>query len=133
MSFSQTEQHTITGAGATINASKTFIGDGHKQLEIAIGANVTDWPVNFWLDITQIQSFFMVCDQDVTVAFNDSTTGVPTIALKANVPFVERNIASGGNYYASLFTADITKIYLTNGTSIDATFKLSVVHDATTG
>lgn len=109
--------------------SKTYTADGLCGLSFTIADLVTDQEVAFTLDISQIVFFYMVSDQDVTIEFNNSTTGVPTIALVANVPFIVR--ASAEQYNTSAFSTDITKFFVTNASGSTANIVVESLEDST--
>ena len=109
--------------------TKTYTADGLSALNFAKATGVSGDEVAFTLDIGQIVFFYMVSDQDVTIDFNATPTGVPTIALKANVPFIVR--ASAEMYNTTAFSTDITKLFVTNASGSTANIVVESLYDST--
>lgn len=127
MSFSQTETYQIGGAGVNITRSKTYTGEGYTSLDVSAPI-ASDTEYVFALDISQIISLFFVSDQNVTLEFNDNVGAGGTIALVANVPYIEN---SDFYFAASLITANTTLVFITNASGAVASVQLSVLHDPT--
>lgn len=126
MAVIQTIGGFTTGSGRTLKMQKSTESNGSGSISDAVADSSTDFLIALVIDISQLQNFYIQSDQDVTLEFNNSTTGVPTIALKANVPFVwTREIAAYFDPAVTIgaeapFTSDITALYVTNASGSTA-------------
>ncbi len=127
MSFTHRLTRGIGGVTQPVTHETSYTASSEVNVNEAVADSTTDQLVTINIDVSAIESFYMVSDQALTVEFNNSTTGVPTIVLAANVPFVE----TSDNYHVDLLGTDITAIYLTNASGSTANFKLRCVFDAT--
>lgn len=127
MAFDHSVTLATDGPGLQVTGAKTYSAEGNVQLFVAVAIGATELLVKIGLDVSQIKSFMMVCDQDLTFETNQVPSPDTTVALKANVPFVETT----DNYYTSVFVVNFGRIFLTNASGVACTFKLSVVHDPT--
>ena len=121
MSVKQTHTAGATGGGKSLSQNNTITDNASGTISEGVAASQTDYLVAIVIDITQLQAFYMQSDQDCTVEFNDASVPVPLISLKANEPFVwSKNIAAYFNVAVTEapFTADITKLYVTNTTAL---------------
>ena len=126
MSKSHVYQPSVTIPGGSITASqKTYSADGHTQLDLAVPANQTNMLVALVIDVSQLKSIVIKSSVDMTLEFNNSTTGVPTINLKAGVPYIWNT----DSYDSLLLSADVTALYVTNTTA--GTLELSAIVDPT--
>lgn len=117
-----------TPSGQVAGAARQFNADGALELDVPVPVSTNNLPVVMALDVSQLKAFIIMCDQALVVEFNDSTTGVPTINLVANHPY----IWTVDDYVASLLTVDITTVFLTNvHATLIANFKLRALYDPT--
>lgn len=89
---------TVSSAGTLIAIDET-IPPSSTNLQVALA-----------FAYAKVKGYFMVAPAAMTLEFNNSTTGVPTVALAANVPQVWYD----GNAHTSLFTEDVTTMYITS-------------------
>ena len=125
--FSQTITEIVAASGVGISSSNTFSGDGRSGRSVTVPASTTDHFVDLAINVSEIQSIYMVSDQALTVETNSASVPDDTIVLIAGRPY----IWSVNSYFANLFTTDVTALYLTNAVGTDAVFQLEVVVDAT--
>ncbi|MDZ4250311.1 MAG: hypothetical protein U0990_09510 [Candidatus Nanopelagicales bacterium] len=94
----------------------------------------TDKLVNVAIDVSALQSFYMVSDQAVTIETNDGTTPQETIVLKANEPLSwikGSNQLGGADYPAVPFGGDVTAFFVTNASGSAAQLKIEILQDPT--
>jgi len=127
MAFQHTITEKVTRDGQSVTSENTFTGSGQISINETIQDGQTDKLINFALDVSQIQSIYIVSDQDLTLETNDGTTPDDTINLVANKPYIWYQ----GSYFTNLLTTDITALYATNSSGADATLQIEVVYDAT--
>lgn len=126
MSKSHVYQPSVTIPGGSITATqKTYSADKHVQLDQTVPANSTNLLTALTLDVSQLKSIIIKSSVAMTLEFNDSTTGVPTLALVAGVPYIWNE----DSYDACLLTDDVTALYITNTTA--GTLELSAIVDPT--
>ena len=113
--------HGVGGTAITISDESEFV------LDAAVADSVTDGLHAMVLDVTQVKSIIIVSDQAVTLEFNNSTTGVPTIVLVANMPYVWTT----NSYDTLILTADVTALYITNASGSTANVKIRALIDPT--
>lgn len=114
--------HTITKAivGAGMNLQRaygqTVLGavliDGEQVADEA-----SDFEIQLPINVSDVLSFFLVSDQDVTIETNDGTTPDDTIELVAGKPYVW----DVDDYSAFLLGTDVVSIFVTNNSGATAT------------
>ena len=124
--MSVTRSHRIEGHGVG-GVAVSYSADSEVIIDADVADSVTDGLHALVLDVTQIKAIIIVSDKAVTLEFNDSGTGVPTIVLVANVPY----IWSTSSYDTLLLTADVTALYITNASGSTARVRLYVLVDPT--
>ena len=106
----------------------SFSAEGQDSVEAALGAASTDQVVTYAIDVSALAFLFMVCDNDVTVEWNDNAGSQGSISLKAGRPLVWDSMAA---YYANpLGATDVTKFYVTNAGDA-ATLIIDTIYDVT--
>ena len=115
--------------GDVLNSVETITetDEGVQKLSVAVDAETADVEASLAFAVAQLSGYYLLSDQDVTLETNSSSEADDTIALKANTA-VEWT-ADGG--HISLFTVDVTKIFLSNAGETAATVKIRVLTDAT--
>lgn len=113
--------HGIQGTPVTLSNESEFV------LDAAVADSVTDGLHAMVLDVTQVKSILITSDQAVTLEFNNSTTGVPTIVLVANVPYVW----TLNSYDTLILGTDVTALYITNASGSTANVKIRALIDPT--
>ncbi len=101
---------TYSDGSPAVTGSVTQTADAIMDRTELLVAGQTDLTVDFDCVYTRVKELFLLSSQDTTVKTN-SSTGTDTISLKATVPFWWSS-ASG---VANPLSADITILYLTNG------------------
>lgn len=118
---------TWKGGGAQISKTLTAQSEGEDNRDITVNNAVSNLLVDMELDISQLKSFFIVSNKDVTLKTNDSGTPQDTIALKADKPLIYApNIGM-----TNPFGGDVTSMYLSNASGATATVQIRALFDAT--
>ncbi len=117
---------TITGHGIQGTAI-TLTNESEFVLDADVADSVTDGLHAMVLDVTQVKSIIITSDQAVTLEFNNSTTGVPTIVLVANMPYVWTT----NSYDSLILGTDVTALYITNASGATAKVKIRALIDPT--
>jgi len=120
-------RQVVTGR-RTIGGKKTVSKDASLPgVSVSVAANTTDTEVICPIDVSQIGVICLSSDQDVTVDVNSTETPTPSIALKANAPY----IWDADSYFVNLLTVDVVKFYVSNGGTAAATFEIEGNYDST--
>ena len=101
-------------------------GDAQESLDIPVPTSGGPHEVVQTIDVSQIQSFYMACDQAVTVEFNSGGTQ-GTIVLVADVPY----IFTVNSYFANLITGDVTSLFIDNASGVIGNFVMELLYDST--
>ena len=134
MSFSHKNTSRWDRGAGSVSAEKSYVGEGENNVNAPIAFDDANAEIAFELVIAQLVSIFMVADQDITVYTNAVSGGAPdeTIALKANVPFIQN--ADIAAYFAgatNLLATDIAKLFVTATGAVATTLQIRCVYDAT--
>lgn len=127
MAFTATVTEKFTLGTTTEDNVNTYADSAQLLIDEAIADSATDELVACVVDVSEIAAVYIVCDQAVTLEFNNSTTGVPTIVLVANVPYLWHT----NSYFTNILTTDITALYVTNASGFTANLKLRFLYDST--
>ena len=127
MAFTATITETIDIGGLQISQSNLYTDEAETRIDKAVADSSTDFLIALVQDVSETAIVYIVSDQAVTLEFNDSTTGVPTIVLKAGVPYVWYT----DSYFTDLLATNITKVYVTNASGSTANVKIRFLYDAT--
>jgi hypothetical protein len=121
---------TVRTGSQTIQGEVTATAESSQELEVALDAAQANKEITLALVRAKILALMMVCDQAATVKINAS--GNPaSVTLAAGVPYVYCG-AVGDVPLATQFAADITALFVTNGSAdTAATFKVSALVDPT--
>jgi hypothetical protein len=98
-----------------------------RNMSEAIAISATDALVAFTCDFSQLKSLYIKCDQALTIKTNSSGAPAQTITLAANVPYVW----TYGSGITCPITADITALYITNGSGSLANLEIRALEDPT--
>lgn len=109
MSKTCTLSVTMSTPDGPISGSSVSVDGSGVGIDDPFTAGKTDYEYTIAFPYTRLKKFVAKCSVDCILEFNNSTTGVPTLALAAGVPFVY----DAAQPYANPFTADVTKVYLT--------------------
>jgi hypothetical protein len=96
-------------------------------LNESIPGESTDLAVALAFAYAKLQAILLVSDQALTLEFNNSTTGVPTITMAAGVPF----LWFVGSNLDNPFTENVTVLYVTNAGSAAALLEGILIVDPT--
>ena len=127
MAFSHTVSYSVAASSGTLQRSKSYSGSGQVEISESVADSETDYDIAVAIDVSAVQSFYIVSDQAVTVETNDGSSPDDTIALVAGVPYVWNT----DSYDSFLLTADVTVIYVTNASGATANIEIRCVQDAT--
>lgn len=127
MSFTHTQQRSITVSGRTITKSNDFTGSRIESLDENVADSATDDELAFNLDVSACKSFWIVSDQDVTVETNDGSTPDDTLNLLANKPYMWNE----DSYDSFLLGTDVTALFVTNSSGASARIQAEALTDAT--
>lgn len=126
-------QHTINltyQAGAsTYSVQDTIESDGEVNYDSVpdIPDATTNKEVDVAFALAKLKAIYLYASQDVTVKTNSTGSPDDTISLVAEKPLVWYT----GGSFANPFTADVTKLYITNASGSDATVRLRALVDVT--
>lgn len=102
---------SVSTLGRTITAQTIINGEGGSYIDTSELSAATNKEYSIAFPYQRLLAIAMWCNIDCVLEFNDATTGVPTISLVGGKAFVlEIN-----SYAVNPFTANVTKVYATNG------------------
>lgn len=126
MAIKHQVQTVVTDGALRITSLAEQDVSGSAMIEESIANPSTNQLVSVMIVASQIKSFFLWSDQDLTVKTNNSSTPQETFNLKANKPLVwltgMPNTPISGN---------VTALYVTNASGATATLKVLSGWDAT--
>lgn len=124
MSFSHNITQTFSRAGEIpLGSTVTVTGSAEATISVALGESATDTLQAISLDVSEMQSLFLLSTVDCTVEANKPDGPAFTISLVANRPLVWTS-GNGTNP----FSADVTALYTTNTDA--GQFDLRVLYNA---
>jgi hypothetical protein len=91
---------------------------------IAIANNV---PVTLAVDVSQVRGVYIVCDQDVLLETNSSSSPTNTLTLEAGVPYIWFT----NKPYSLWMTSDVTALFVTNASAAAAHLQMELLIDPT--
>ncbi|HEY1603854.1 MAG TPA: hypothetical protein VGG64_29905 [Pirellulales bacterium] len=112
-------QQLVTPSG-TLRYDKTYTGDNGDEFDLAVADGTTNHQAVLAFAVATLVSIWLTTDQDLTIKTNSSGSPTNTIALKANVPYHWAT----DSYQSNLLTADVTSLFITNGSGEDANFSV---------
>ena len=118
---------SFSGAGTVFTASNTYTGDAETILTASIPSKNEYNQVNIVIDLDDVISYFILCDQDVSLKTNDYSDADNTVNLVANVPL----IWNSDSYYTGLLTVTVSSMWVLNNSGTTATFKVGYLYDST--
>jgi hypothetical protein len=122
--------HTIgttykTAALTVASTTRTYTSDDEVNTSVAVAASTTNHEVDVVVDVSQIKSMVLYCDQAVTLKTNSTGSPADTIALAAK----KEVIWAYDHLEACPLTTDVTKFFITNSNSAVANFVFSALLD----
>ncbi len=128
MSLTASLNESITIGGTSVTGSYSYTDSAQIAIDESVADSVTDQLIALVLDVSEIAAILLISDQDVTLEFCNSGTGTPTMALKANKPYVWHTDSP----YTNLLNVDITPgVYVTNASGSTAAIKIRALYDST--
>ena len=127
MSFTATITEKITIGTTTDEKSNVLTDSAQVLIDEAIPDASTDLLIALVMDVSKIAAVYIVSDKALTLEFNNATTGVPTIVLVPNVPYIWHT----NSYHTNLLATDITALYATNASGATANLKIRFLYDST--
>lgn len=126
MAITHQVQTTITDGALRITTLAEQVVQAAVMIEETIVSPSTDKLVTVMIPVSQLKTFYLASDQDVTVETNNSSAPQETFNLKANKPVVWFTGMS-----AAPIAGNVTALYITNSSGATATVKLLAGWDPT--
>lgn len=126
MAFTHTIGRSWASGGLSLSSSKAYSASAEYNFTEAILA-VADTEVACVLDVSEIKSVFIVCDEDIKMETNNGGAPDETIDLLADEPYVWHTDA----YFANEFGVNITALFFTNTSGNTATVQFRCLVDST--
>ena len=127
MSFTHTIALNWTGGGLNVTQNIVKTGDSEQNVDAAVQAGQTDVLCDVDFLTADLESVYILSDQDVTLETNDGAAPDDTISLRAGVPLDWRR----GGYHSNPFTANVSAFYFTNAGASGATVKIRILSNVT--
>lgn len=127
MPFTHTLTEKLVVGNTSIEKSNAQSAGANTSIDETIADSTTDGLINFTLDVSQLQSIYIVSDADITIETNDGSSPADTLSLVAGVPYVWH----ADSYHTCLLTTDITALYVTNASGGSARLQIEALHDPT--
>lgn len=127
MSISHEITFKFQRGGDAIEKKVTSTDGAEGNLDEPIPIAASDLPIAWACDYSQMKSFYLVCDQDLSIDTNQAHPGIDEIELIANEPMVWTENCG----LANPFSADVTSLYATNSSGIEAILKIRELEDPT--
>ncbi len=126
-------KHTLgvtyrTDAGTLASITDTVTSNQDIAQDITVAATTTNYEADIAIDESTIVSVALYSDKAVTIKTNSTGSPDDTITLAAGQM---KKWKTGDVDGAKVFTADVTKLYVTNAGGTTATVKLRVLCDGT--
>lgn len=115
----------VTPSGTISGTSQVITGDQLVEIDVlslGIGNNQLFALV---IDVSQLKSLIILCGVDMTLEFNSSSSGTPTLNMLAGKPYIWNTSMQD----ACLLNTDVTALYITNAAA--GSFKFSAIVDPT--
>lgn len=125
MAFTHTVTKTVVAPEGATSQSNSYTASNATAVDESVSANQTNYQINVAIDVSEIESLYIVADQACTLKTNSTSAPDNTISLLAGVPLEWQS----NSYYSCPLTADVTKVYITNTTALS--FTLRVLQDST--
>lgn len=120
-----TYRFTGIGDSEEVALSKTFAAGTFVEETVSNGASATQ--INVAIDVSEVEAFYLVSDQDVTFKTNSNSAPDDTISLVANVPYVWH----ATDYSSFLLGTDVTAVHVVNTSGTAANLSMRVGQDPT--
>jgi len=130
MSFTHTITETYATAGGSVSQVQTFTAGGENAVQDTIDIGATDAVVDWSLDISQVESFIIKADGDLTVKTYLATVLKDTIAVASGIPIVW-GTGSSMSLAEIPITSDFDQIKVTNATGVAVALEIRALYDPT--
>lgn len=127
MSTSHTQQVQYTIGNTVVTGRQTITSGSGLKISEAVPTPSTALQIACDVDVSQMVSCFLMCDQAVTVQTNSSGSPDETFALAANVPYMWSTDAP----FTNKFATDLANLYITNSSGTAATLDAIFLTDPT--
>lgn len=129
MSFTATVTGGMQIGSTLVSGSKAYVESARiSSIDETFATGLTDAPLLWTLDVSQVQSIIILSDQDIKIETNAvDATGGNTLNLKANVPY----IWTTDSYDTFKLTEDVEIAYITNASGATATLKIEGTYNPT--
>lgn len=128
MAYTHRMTSTFSRSGWSDQQIVDKTGTGEATVDEAIIAGGTNVLVNVAFAYATLKSVYLICDQGLTIKTNSSSAPDNTITLVAAQPMWWHDTIGSANP----FTANVTKVYVTNASgTLVANFRLVALVDAT--
>lgn len=121
MAVNSSISYTANGGAVPISGvTSSASGTSGTEIDVDVPASTTNQLFTVSIDISELESIFLVTDGALTIKTNDSGTPDDTFVFTANMPLIWVNgypTIDGSSQ--NPFDADVTKMYLTNATGSD--------------
>jgi hypothetical protein len=101
---------TSATSGVSLSGSGIDVGSNEVGIDVQLAASTTNQLQAASFAAANVQSIFLVSDQNVTIKTNNATTPGNTITLVAGMPL---DWSKSAGYFSNPFTVDVTAFYLT--------------------
>lgn len=116
--------------GESIGSAVSVTVEGEENRDLEIAASQTDKQVIYHLDISQLQTFYIVSSRPVTVKTNSTSAPDDQLDLLADQPMTWY-AGDADNGLPALFSADITALYITTPSGAASVIQIRAGFDAT--
>lgn len=106
-------------AGTITSTTDTYLVDSEVNLDEVVAAGQTNKEYDISITQANIKTMVLMSTQPVTLKTNSTSAPQETIVLVAN----KQLVWTLDHIEAKFFAGNITKFYVTNGGSVDATLK----------
>lgn len=125
MSLSHSVGKSVTTNGITVSSSLSYTGVTSVGVSDTV-AITTNFEVDIAFLVAKVVSIAMLSDQVLTIKTNSTGSPGDTITTVANDAYIWNTDSQN----TLKFTADVTKLYITNASSAVANFSLQVLSGA---
>lgn len=131
MAFTHTTAFNWSNGANAISQSVAKTNSGEANFDETVADSVSNQLVSVGIDVSTVQSLFLLSDKDVAIYVNAASTGSPdaTINLVAGIPVYWNDDMENTN---PLGSTDVDSLYITNASGASATVKMRCLYDAST-
>lgn len=108
---------TVTQGALQYGGSRTVSADELIQLSHSVAGGSTNSQFAIAFAHSNVVAYMFMCDRDIDIKFNSTSSPAPDLQLKANQPEMWHNQMGG----TSIFAADVTTAYATLAAGASAT------------